>query len=212
MDRLTDTELTALEQLEESLWRAQTRFDLSYMEQILAADFFEFGRSGQIYQRAQTLAVELIPFQTRFPLPDFKACLIAPDVALVTYQSEVTFGDLVEHANRRLALVKGRRQLENPLSSGHSSAGQRLRSMCILAAALGHARSGADHIDRLPRDARYSLGSPVCSSGFLARQKFAGGRKNRPHVSMAQTVPATIPPGPYAALAVPILGSSSPLA
>ena len=46
-----ETELTAedrqlLQRLEEELWRAETRFDVSRMEEIIAEDFFEFGRSG----------------------------------------------------------------------------------------------------------------------------------------------------------------------
>jgi hypothetical protein len=37
-----------LQRLEEDLWREQTRFDIAYMEQVIAGDFFEFGRSGQL--------------------------------------------------------------------------------------------------------------------------------------------------------------------
>ena len=44
-----------LRQLEESLWRAQTRFDCEYMDIILAPDFFEFARSGRVYKREETL-------------------------------------------------------------------------------------------------------------------------------------------------------------
>ena len=45
-----ETELTAedrelLQRLEEELWREETRFDLSRMEEVIAEDFFEFGRS-----------------------------------------------------------------------------------------------------------------------------------------------------------------------
>ena len=37
--------------LEESLWRAETRFDRKYMDAVLAPDFAEFGRSGRRYDR-----------------------------------------------------------------------------------------------------------------------------------------------------------------
>ena len=32
------------ERLEEELWREETRFDIQRMEDVLAKDFFEFGR------------------------------------------------------------------------------------------------------------------------------------------------------------------------
>jgi hypothetical protein len=38
-----------LRPLEESLWRAQTRFNREYMDNIFSPDFFEFGRSGRVY-------------------------------------------------------------------------------------------------------------------------------------------------------------------
>ena len=55
---LDDKDFAKLKQLEASLWIAKTRFDNDYMEQILAPDFFEFGRSGKIYQREETLSHE----------------------------------------------------------------------------------------------------------------------------------------------------------
>lgn len=51
----TPTDLEKLKQLEESLWIAETRFDIEYMEKILAPTFFEFGRSGRRYERNDTL-------------------------------------------------------------------------------------------------------------------------------------------------------------
>ena len=63
-----ETELTAedrelLQRLEEELWREETRFDVSRMEEIIAEDFLEFGRSGRIYQRADTLSVPSTPIE-----------------------------------------------------------------------------------------------------------------------------------------------------
>jgi hypothetical protein len=43
--------------LEEELWREETRFDRQRMSELLANDFFEFGRSGRVYQKQDTLAV-----------------------------------------------------------------------------------------------------------------------------------------------------------
>jgi hypothetical protein len=45
-----DTDVYDRRQLEESLWRPQTRFDREYTDNILAPDFFEFGRSGRVYR------------------------------------------------------------------------------------------------------------------------------------------------------------------
>jgi hypothetical protein len=88
----------ALIALEESLWRAETRFDLDYMERTLAPDFFEFGRSGRAYTRAQVLGVPFEPFDAF--LNNFDVRLIDTNVALVTYVSEVVYGNAKEIGNR----------------------------------------------------------------------------------------------------------------
>ena len=48
---LSKQDRAALERLEEDLWREETRFDLKRMNEIIAPDFLEFGRSGRIYRR-----------------------------------------------------------------------------------------------------------------------------------------------------------------
>lgn len=48
-DEISEADHANLRRLEEELWLAETRFDQEYKEKVLAADFFEFGRSGQIY-------------------------------------------------------------------------------------------------------------------------------------------------------------------
>jgi hypothetical protein len=85
--------------LEESLWYNETRFDREYMEALLAPDFFEFGRSGKIYSRADTLASGRQHIHARFPLKDFSVHAIAENVVLTTYMSEVQY-DTIEIANR----------------------------------------------------------------------------------------------------------------
>jgi hypothetical protein len=89
-----------LERLEEELWREETRFDRRRMEELLAPDFFEFGRSGRIYQRAETLAVPRQPIAAVIPLPNFSVRLIAPDVAQVTYDSELLDAGVVQRGHR----------------------------------------------------------------------------------------------------------------
>jgi len=97
---LTVNDYEELKELEESLWRAERRFDREYMDATLAPDFFEFGRSGRVYIRHDTLDVESNAIHSTLPLPHFAARLIAGDVALVTYMSEVTYGNTLERANR----------------------------------------------------------------------------------------------------------------
>lgn len=58
---MTGEESARLQALEEPLWRAETRFSLEYMERILAPDFFEFGRSGRVYQRRDALNIPSYP-------------------------------------------------------------------------------------------------------------------------------------------------------
>lgn len=91
-----------LQTLEESLWRSETRFDDALMRGTFADDFFEYGRSGRVYGREEMLLGSMAgtPILARLPLRDFAVRLLAPDVAQVTYISEVTYGDAVEYANR----------------------------------------------------------------------------------------------------------------
>ena len=86
--------------LEEGLWREETRFDSGWMEDVLAPDFFEFGRSGRVYGRQDTLDTEAQPIDAELPLMDFRARLLDPNLAQVTYVSAVTYGDVEELANR----------------------------------------------------------------------------------------------------------------
>ena len=85
-----------LRQLEEGLWRGETRFDRAHMECVLADDFAEVGRSGRAWARDQILDMPAVDLRVQLPLPGFAVRLLAPDVALVTYQSVVRIG----HAER----------------------------------------------------------------------------------------------------------------
>ncbi|QQR84024.1 nuclear transport factor 2 family protein [Candidatus Peregrinibacteria bacterium] len=95
----TNINFELLQQLEESLWKAETRFDLNYMDDLLAPDFFEFGRSGRTYTREETLSAKAEPIKATLPLPQFKIHPITDEVFLITYVSEVQYGEL-ERANR----------------------------------------------------------------------------------------------------------------
>jgi hypothetical protein len=75
--------------LEESLWIEETRFDYGYMNNILTIDFFEFGRSGKIYTRTETLSHPYQEILAKIPLEDLKLYDISGDIKQITYISEV---------------------------------------------------------------------------------------------------------------------------
>lgn len=91
-----------LKVLEESLWRAETRFDNDLMDKTLADDFCEFGRSGRIYQRHEMLFVreDAVEIKATLPLRDFRVRALTKDVVQVMYVSEVQYGSEVETGNR----------------------------------------------------------------------------------------------------------------
>lgn len=88
-----------LKKLEESMWRAETRFDKEYLERMLAPDFFEFGRSGKVYNREQIINTPAQEIKADLPLKSFEVKKITNDVVLLTYISEVQYEEL-EVANR----------------------------------------------------------------------------------------------------------------
>jgi hypothetical protein len=73
--------------LEESLWRTQTRFGPDHLQQVLHPDFFEFGRSGRVWTRHDTLTAEPGPIDAQ--LADFAVHPLGDDAVLVTYTSYV---------------------------------------------------------------------------------------------------------------------------
>lgn len=97
---LSEHDRVTLQQLEEELWREETRFDRKRMTETIAPDFLEFGRSGRTYRREDSLAVSRQPIDAVLPLPDFEARLLHPDIAQVTYNSAVTYDGVVQRARR----------------------------------------------------------------------------------------------------------------
>lgn len=89
-----------LKSLEEELWREETRFDTQRINEIIAPDFLEFGRSGRVYQRQDTLAVVRQTINAVLPLPEFHVRLLDENIAQVTYNSAVTYDGVVENARR----------------------------------------------------------------------------------------------------------------
>ena len=97
---LSSQEQKRLELLEEGLWRADVRFDLKRMDEVLAPDFFEFGSSGRVYEREDTLRIPGQPINAKLPLMNFSARLLDSNIAQTTYVSAVTYNDVQELANR----------------------------------------------------------------------------------------------------------------
>lgn len=82
------------------MWRAASRFDLTFQEQRFASDFVEFGRSGRIYTRGQAIRTEASPIQAKLPLPNLKLRVLDANTVQVTYDSEATYDGVVEYAHR----------------------------------------------------------------------------------------------------------------
>ncbi len=89
-----------LEHLEEELWCEETRFNIARMEQVIAEDFFEFGKSGWVYQKSDTLSIAPQPIEAVIPLPNLKVRLLTENLAQVTYNSVIKYDDVVEKTRR----------------------------------------------------------------------------------------------------------------
>ena len=97
---LTSQDKEDLRTLEEGLWRVEVHFDSKRMDEVLAPDFFEFGRSGRVYGRQDIIDTEAQSIDAMLPLMDFHARLLDSNLAQVTYVSAVTYGGVQELANR----------------------------------------------------------------------------------------------------------------
>lgn len=98
--KISSKDREILRRLEEELWREETRFDTLRMNELMADDFLEFGRSGRAYRKDDTLEVTHQTIDAVLPLPELRIRLIGENVAQVTYNSEVTYDGVVEYARR----------------------------------------------------------------------------------------------------------------
>jgi hypothetical protein len=94
-------------ELEEGMWRPETRFDPAWMRAALTPDFLEFGRSGRTYDLDDTLDAVPEAFTATLPLREYRLSVLAADVVLATYVSEADFGDGPIRANRSSIWVRG---------------------------------------------------------------------------------------------------------
>jgi len=98
--QLSTDDVNKLQRLEEALWHEDTRYDVGFMEQVLATDFIEFGRSGRTYQRSEIINSPKRPINAVFPLQSFTVRPLSDNVALVTYNSQVAFHGQCEYGRR----------------------------------------------------------------------------------------------------------------
>ena len=79
--------LTELKCLETSLLQPELRQSPQDLATLLAEDFVEFGSSGQIFDKPQTIATLQTAAIAPVALMDFQARALATDVVLVTYRA-----------------------------------------------------------------------------------------------------------------------------
>jgi hypothetical protein len=76
-----------LRQLEERLLQPNVRKSAEEVPELLASEFIEFGSSGRIFDKEQIIASLQMEPTVRRSLVDFKTCILAPAVVLVTYRA-----------------------------------------------------------------------------------------------------------------------------
>lgn len=72
--------------LEMQLLNPESRKSKAVLEKLLADDFIEYGSSGRIYNKIQTLELLQVEHPIIRTLMDFNAVLLAPEICLVTYK------------------------------------------------------------------------------------------------------------------------------
>jgi hypothetical protein len=97
---ISSEDRATLERLEQELWREETYLDLPRVNELIASDFFEFGRSGRVWQRQDTLAAERSPRDAVRPVPEFQIRLLNEQIAQVTYDSAFKYDGVVEYTHR----------------------------------------------------------------------------------------------------------------
>lgn len=89
---LTMTDYSFLFDLERELHSPACRHDVARLDTLLAPGFFEFGASGAVWAREDTVAKLPLEGVTEEPPAilswDYKATELAPGVVLVTYQAD----------------------------------------------------------------------------------------------------------------------------
>ena len=79
--------------LEEKLLAPATRHSVAELDGLLADDFTEFGRSGNVYDKQVVIGRIQKEETSRMTISDFKAVILAPDIILATYRAVKTEAD-----------------------------------------------------------------------------------------------------------------------
>ena len=82
-----------LARLEESMWMETTRFNEALMQNTLAQDFFEFGKSGKTHTREAVVGAARREVDIALPLRDLRIRLLDENTAQITYISETGSGE-----------------------------------------------------------------------------------------------------------------------
>lgn len=96
--KISNEDREQLERLEQELWDSD--IDKKRLNDLLAGDFFEFGRSGRVWYRKDTLTTVPKKKDTAFGLPEFHIRLLDNNIAQITYDSAFTYDGIVEHTHR----------------------------------------------------------------------------------------------------------------
>jgi len=96
-----------LERLEEAMWQQTHRFDLGFQEARFASDFFEFGRSGRVYSRAQAIRTDSQPIAARLPLANLRFRVLDVHTVQLTYDSAAEYDGVMEYARRSSIWYRG---------------------------------------------------------------------------------------------------------
>jgi hypothetical protein len=87
-------ELTAIIRLlEEKLLEPATRHSVNELSELLADDFTEFGRSGNVYDKQVVIGRIQKEETARMTISDFKIVILAADIILATYRATKTEAD-----------------------------------------------------------------------------------------------------------------------
>lgn len=76
--------------LERALMQPDVRRSAERLHALIRDDFFEIGASGRTYTRAElTVLLAVEPSGPAAAISDFKVQLLSPDIALVTYRTDL---------------------------------------------------------------------------------------------------------------------------
>lgn len=94
------TEFNQIKELEKALANPEIRKSISELSNLLADDFIEFGSSGRVYNKKQTIKALRKIESSKISLINFKFKQINKQCILVTYKSVVTDERQKKHSLR----------------------------------------------------------------------------------------------------------------